>query len=132
MPFPTCDRCPALALRWAGRGLGLAAFAFVAWFLVAHILAGEGPNPLTMSAVELGLSVTFFGAIVGMLVGWRWEVVGGIMIVTGMLLFFLIEWVARGSLPGGWVLWTFPLPGILYLCAACLDACHAGIRKVTP
>ena len=66
MNCANCERCPmALALRWAGRGLGLAMFAFVAWFLVAHLVAGEGPNPLKMRPVELALFVTLFAAVAG-------------------------------------------------------------------
>jgi hypothetical protein len=131
MIVANCESCPlTLALRWAGRALGLAGFAFVAWFLVAHLLAGEGPNPFRMSPRELALAVTFFTAVAGMVVGWRWETLGGVMIVDGMLLFLLLELAARGSLPGGWVLWTLPLPGVLYLAAAGLDAWHATGRKV--
>jgi hypothetical protein len=126
-----CECCPmTLGLRWAGRTLGLTAFALVVWFLIAHLLAGEGPNPFRMTPIELALAVTFFTAVAGMVVGWRWETAGGVMIVAGMLLFFLVERAAGGSWPRGWVIWTFPLPGILYLAAACFDACHATGRKV--
>jgi hypothetical protein len=132
MRCSTVDCCPmAVGLRWAGRALGLAGFTFVAWFLVAHVLAGEGPNPFRMTATELALTVTFFAAVAGMLVGWRWEVVGGVMIVAGMLLFFVIERTAGGSWPRGWVLWAFLLPGVLYLFAACLDARCPSHPKVT-
>jgi hypothetical protein len=119
-----------LALRWAGRILGLAGFAFVAWFLVAHVLAGEGPNPFRMTPAELALAATLFAAAAGMVIGWRWEAVGGVMIVAGMLLFVLIQRAAGGSWPRGWVLWTFPLPGVLYLAAACFDVWRATGRKV--
>src|SRR5262245_56876339 len=92
------ESCPmTLALRWAGRALGLTGFAFVAWFLVAHLLAGEGPNPFRMTPTELALTATFFTAVAGMVVGWRWETLGGAMIVAGMLLFLLVELAARGS-----------------------------------
>ena len=131
MNLANCESRPmALALRWAGRALGLTGFAFVAWFLVAQLLTGEGPNPFRMTPTELALTATFFTAVAGMVVGWRWEVVGGVMIVAGMFLFLLVELAARGSLPGGWVLWTLPLPGVLYLAAAGLDAWHATGRKV--
>jgi hypothetical protein len=112
-------------LRWAGRGLGLALFAFVAWFLVAHVVAGEGPNPLEMRPAELGLFVTFFAAVAGMLVGWRWEVAGGTLVVAGMLLFVVLNRLGSGSWPGGWFLWVLPLPGVLYLAAAAFDARRA-------
>jgi hypothetical protein len=121
-----CDirnNCPiAVVLRWAGRGLGLALFAFVAWFLIAHVAAGDGPNPFKMDAAELGLFVTLFTAVGGMLLGWRWEVVGGVLVVAGMLLFYLINQLAGGSWPSGWFIWLLPLPGVFYLVASALDS----------
>lgn len=133
MTCANCERCPmALALRWAGRGLGLVTFAFVAWFLVAHLVAGEGPNPFRMSPVELALFVTLFTAVAGMLVGWRWELTGGAMVVAGMLLFIAIERAAGGTWPHGWVIWSLPLPGVLYLLAQGFEAFSASRRKVTP
>src|SRR5262245_52906034 len=125
-----CETCPmTLILRWGGRTLGLAGFAFVAWFLVAHLLAGEGPNPFRMTPRELALGATLFAATAGMVVGWRWEAVGGVMVVAGMLAFFLIQ-RTTGSWPQGWVIWSFLLPGVLYLAAAFLDAWHAASREV--
>jgi hypothetical protein len=140
MKCSNCERCPmALALRWTGRALGVTIFAFVAWFLMAHIIAGMGPNPsadgppnpFKMNAIELGMSVGLFGAVAGMLIGWRWEAFGGMMVVAGMSLFFVIERFAGGSWPRGWLLWSFPLPGILYLLASCFEACRARHLKVT-
>lgn len=132
MKSSQCERCPmALATRWTGRVLGLAAFCFVGWFLIAHVIAGEGPNPFRMSAIELGLSVALFSAVAGMLIGWRWEVIGGLLVVAGMFLFYVIERFARGSWPTGWLMWALPLPGVLYLLASCFEACRARHLRVT-
>jgi len=128
--FGSERRLAVLALRWAGRGLGLAASAFVGWFLVAHIAAGEGPNPRAMKPVELALFVTFFTAVAGMVVGCRWELAGGVMVVAGMLAFFLIERAAAGSWPRWGVGWALPLPGVLYLSAWCLDPRRAAASGV--
>jgi hypothetical protein len=126
MRCDNCQFCPlALALRWAGRGLGLALFALVAWFLVAHVVAGEGPNPFQMGPAELGLLVTLFAAVAGMLLGWRWEVAGGALVMAGMLLFFAINRLGSGSWPGGWFVWVLPMPGVLYLLASAFDARRA-------
>ena len=131
MKCSNCERCPmALVLRWTGRILGLAIVALVAWFSIAHVIAGEGPNPFAMSASELGLAVTLLGAVAGMMIGWRREQVGGILIVGSMILFFAIDRFATGSWPRGWVLSSFLVPGILYLAASCFEACRARHLKV--
>jgi hypothetical protein len=122
----------ALVLRWTGRVLGLVLFTLVAWIVVAHVVAGEGPNPFRMTAVEVGLFVTLFGAVAGFLLGWRWEVAGGALVVGGMVLFFLINLLDRGLWPGGYFVWLLPLPGVLYLLASAFEgfrARHLGVSS---
>lgn len=133
MKCASCERCPmALVMRWAGRLLGLAAIAFVAWFLVAHIAAGDPPRPFAMSANELGLGLTLVGALAGMAIGWRWEWIGGLLVLAAMFAFFAIERMATGTWPGGWVIWLFPVPGVLFLLAAGFETCRTRHLRVTP
>lgn len=133
MNCANCERCPmALVFRWAGRVLGLAAFALVATFLVTHLMAGEVPDPAKLTRTESVLCLTLLGALVGMLVGWRWEVVGGLLVVGGMAAFFAVERFGGGFWPTGWVIWSLPLPGVLYLLASAFDACrtrHLGVTS---
>jgi hypothetical protein len=121
----------AFLTRWSGRLLGLAALAFVAWFLIAHIVAGKGPNPFQFSAVEAALTATLFATVIGMLIGWRWELAGGLLITFSMAIFLVIEGLASHSWPRGWVIWLLPVPGILYLLAFSFSARHARQLMVT-
>ena len=98
-------------LRWTARLVG----AFLAG-LVALLMVGEGINPIQMAGrFEFAMTVAFVTALVGMLVLWKWEGIGGGLVVAGMFTFYGINLAASGRLPGGWV---FPLcfvPGVLSL-----------------
>lgn len=125
----SCEQCPAvLAFRWAGRVLGLATFGFLAWFVAAYFLGGRergsgDGHPLT--AIELTLAVMLACAAAGMVIGWRWEIVGGLLTVGGMALFIAIEFAVHGTWPRGWLIWWLAAPGLLYLAASGFDRCRA-------
>lgn len=98
------------AVRWVARILGV---LLVGLFVVFAI--GQGLQPLKLPGAEFGLMSVLLVALSGMLVAWRRELLGGLMIVAGMTAFYLINFTVSGQLPGGWV---FPLcfvPGILAL-----------------
>ena len=97
-------------LRWTARLLG----TFLAG-LAALLMVGERLNPIRMAGFELAMSVAFLTALVGLVVLWKWEGIGGVLVVAGMLAFYGLNLAASGRLPGGWV---FPLcfvPGVLSL-----------------
>ena len=99
------------SLRWFARFWGLA-FAV----LILALAIGEGFNPAKLKTKELLLTVPFFVAWLGLLLGWRWEGWGGILVVAGIAGFCLIHFVVTGfgRFPG----WAFPaigVPGLLYL-----------------
>lgn len=95
-------------LRWIARIIGLALAVLVLLFAI-----GEGFDPRQLTLTTGFMSVAFFVAIVGMLVLWRWELIGGLMVVIGMAVFYTINFTASGRLPGGWVFPLCFLPGIL-------------------
>jgi hypothetical protein len=76
---------------------------------------GQGFNPLHLRGSEIALGSAFLVALTGMLVLWRWELVGGVMVVAGMVGFYAINFAATGRWPGGWVFPICFLPGILAL-----------------
>jgi hypothetical protein len=98
--------------RWTARLLGLLLVS-----VVVLIAVGQGiPNLFTQPVpVQLGFLALAF-ILGGILAGWRWELSGCLLSVSGWLLFVA---VAVGSLNrlNGFVL-AFALPGVLYLLSA--------------
>lgn len=98
-------------VRWLARGLSLVAAGMILLFFVAP----GGPDPMTLSALEAELMLLFVTAWVGLLVAWRWELLGAAMTVGGLLLFCAVEWWATGRLPRGPAFGLIALPGLLFL-----------------
>jgi hypothetical protein len=82
--------------------------------LVVVALVGEGFHPLRFKGLPLILSALFWAACVGMVVAWRWPVLGGAVSLGGMALFFAAFAVMIGF-PEAPFLYLMLLPGTLFL-----------------
>jgi hypothetical protein len=85
--------------------------------LILLLAIGEGFNPARLKARDLGLSLPFLVAWVGLWVGWRWEGLGGILVVAGVAGFYLLHFALTGfgQFPRGWAFPVLALPGLLFL-----------------
>jgi hypothetical protein len=99
-----------LGLRWTAR---LLAACLVG--LVVVIYLGEGFNPFKLTAIEALQKTFFLITCVGLVVGWRWPLIGGVISTGGMLLFVAIEFAVNGRFPRGPVFHLMLLAGILFL-----------------
>ena len=101
----------ALSLRWIAR-IGSIVSAAI---LFAFMFGGNERLPQQ----EEWLLLTFFpgGVLLGMAIGWKNEVVGGVVTVLSLLAFYAMQLIQAGNLPSGpWFL-IFASPGILFLIA---------------
>jgi hypothetical protein len=99
-----------VTIRWIARLLS----AFIIGVVLLIFIGERGPNPLKLSALEAVQMVFFVTTCIGMVVGWRWEFIGGIMATVGIVLFYATELATTGRFPHG----LFPLmlfPGMLFL-----------------
>lgn len=108
----------ALALfRWSARILSIASTAMLLMFLF-----GEPFEPSKIAGREL-LAMIFFplGIVVGFVVAWWKEGLGGSITIASLLIFYLIfVTLLRGNLArGGWFM-VFAFPGFLFLAAYAL------------
>ena len=120
---------PIAGLRWVARLLALA----LAGLIVAMAI-GEGFNPTKLKARELALTIPFFVMWLGLLVGWRWEGLGGLLVVAGVAGFYLLHFAVTGfgNLPRGWVFPSLALPGILFLACWFWEKPHAAAAQSPP
>ncbi len=91
--------------RWTARSVSIPLFGLVAVFVF-----GDGvPNPLTASLQETLLSIVVVMMFVGLVLVWKWEEVGGLLMFGGLPLFaastqgfllniVLIPWLVAGLL----------------------------------
>lgn len=102
-------------IRWIARlSAGLAAA------LIAFIFIGEGMGDgfaalQQLTGPEISLMFAFLAVWVGLLLGWHWELAGGLLIVGGTLVFYLLNFAFSGHWPGGPYFLILAAPGLLFL-----------------
>jgi len=107
--------------RWVARILGTLIVVFSLFSFIADVIKqGEMPN------LDFGHGlVTFLYniALIGFLIAWRWEGLGGILSAIGILLMATVNvvWVHAGKDPGSEII--FLIPALLFI------YCWWGTRK---
>jgi hypothetical protein len=99
--------------RWTARVSAVILFAMWLVYMVADMLRpGIEPIRLNMYGQAAALAIVFAGYAVG----WRRELVGGIVVIVGVLAFFSVVLATTGVVPQLAML-LFAAPGALYLLA---------------
>jgi hypothetical protein len=105
-------------LRWAARGL-----AAVLVGIVVVIFIGQGFNPLRLTPSEAVQMMFFWATCIGMMIAWRWELLGGGLATVSMTLFYLNELMLTGRFPHGFMFRLMLLPGLLFLASGISRRC---------
>jgi len=102
-------------VRWIARVAAGLASAMILLFLVGNTLS-EGLAPLLhMSLRESALMAAFGVVWLGLMLGWRWEILGGSLTIGGMVAFYLLDCAFSGTLPRGPYFLMLASPGLLFL-----------------
>ena len=99
--------------RWIARASSVVLFAlWLSYFLleIPHTPLRDHSSGTFAQAAALTL------VFAGYIIGWRWELAGGLMALAGTLVFFYAVNAAILAVPGPGIL-LFALPGILFLLA---------------
>ncbi len=99
-----------LIFRWSARITGLLLVCMVVIFAIGEGLPKLFPQPPSVVTEFIAM----FLMLVGFLAGWRWEVAGGFLAISGFAIFSVTEMIASGKPPHGALL-LFVVPGVLYL-----------------
>ena len=110
-----------VGVRWTARVLTALLVGLILVIFVGVTLDG-GFHPLRLKGVEPIQMIFFWTACIGMVLAWRWQVIGGAISLSGMILFFAVEFFVTGGLPRGLVLYLMLLPGILFLMGSFIRA----------
>lgn len=96
------------AIRWIPRVVGTLLFVMIILFVV-----GEGiPNPMKQSLVLRIEMLAMFIMWLGLLIAWKSELIGGMLVLLGYTSFCAVEWQAPSiKFPFGLFLFT----GLLYI-----------------
>jgi hypothetical protein len=103
-----------LVIRWIARIWGTLIWAFVTFFLLAHIFGDADAAPgWWRDPRELITFLVFpVGTVIGLAMAWKWEGVGGLIVTLGMV-------IGLSTGGGHWDELFFSVgvlgPGVLYL-----------------
>jgi hypothetical protein len=102
---------PSLSvLRWSARVLSILVIGVVLLFAF-----GEGLNLSHFSVRELILFAFFpVGVCLGMALAWRWEGLGGGIIIASLASFYLVHRLTSSAFPRGLAFVAMAAPGFLF------------------
>jgi hypothetical protein len=102
-------------LRWIARILAALMAAMILFIFIGDA-AADGIGPIShLTFREMLMMAAFLIVFVGLVLAWKWERLGGWMIVGGMLAFYLLDFAFSGTFPRGATFLIIALPGILFL-----------------
>jgi len=97
-------------------------------FVVVLLALGE-TFPGTSNAIsrEVLLTISLLIMLVGLFAAWKWEGIGGSLIILGFLLFLILNSVFSDFLKLGFFFFLYPLTGILFLFCCLREKNKKGI-----
>ena len=102
-------------VRWIARiSSGFTAALILLIFIGEGLTERFGPV-LNLSAGGTAMMIVFAAVWLGLLLGWKWELYGGLLTVCGMAAFYLLDYLFSGTLPRGPFFLIFASPGLLFL-----------------
>ena len=99
-------------LRLTARAASIVCLAIIFFFFV-----GEGIDFSQVTYRQwIGLMFFPLTVVIGLVLAWREEGLGGAISIVGILGFYLVYgWLLNGSLRQGWAFLPFLVPGILFV-----------------
>lgn len=114
---PISKKNSALVFHWLARVGSIISIGLILCFFI-----GEGFNPSKLLFREwLGLLFFPCGIMVGMIVGWWREKLGGLISVSSLIIFYAIHFMVSGNLPHGMAWLVFTSPGLLFLISSLFE-----------
>jgi len=105
-------------IRWIARIWAALMVAFMLFMFIAHIIE-DGIGPLTGLYIrDYFMMPSMVISLIGLALGWKWERLGGIMALGGMVAFYLFDFAFSGDFPRGPTFLIIVFPGVLFLILA--------------
>ena len=102
-------------VRWIARVSAGFSAALILLIFIGEGLTGGFEPLLHMTVRETLMMIAFIAVWLGLLLGWKWELYGGLLTVCGVAAFYLVDFLFSGTLPGVLLPLIFALPSLLFL-----------------
>jgi len=114
-------------IRWTARIWSLISLAFVLLFFIGYSL---DPSELPPTNTDF-IVMAFFpvGVLLFMLLGWKWERLGGIGCLSSLAGFYIALYIQKQVLAMGPYFLLVAMPGVLFLISSILQRDNKKVRK---
>lgn len=102
-------------VRWIARISSRIMAALILLIFVGEALADGFEPILHMTAREIAMMVAFFALWLGLLLGWKWELYGGLLTISGVVAFYALDYLFSGTIPRGPFFLVFAFPSLLFM-----------------
>ncbi len=103
----------AAIMHWAARVCGIAVAGFVIVFFIGE---GNISQMMRVSALEIAMLACIpLLLVVGIIVAWKKELIGGIIIMASVLAFIVLQVISSGYFSGLMIFASMMIPGLLFI-----------------
>ena len=101
-------------IRITAKIWSAAIFLFMALMIVGHIFGEQ--NGEALPTLWEAVAMIFFpiGVLVGLVIAWKRELLGGLISINSMIVFYFILFFLRGEFPRGYAFLIIIIPAILF------------------
>ena len=101
-------------VRWIARISAGVMAALILLIFVGEAIADGFEPILNLTVREIGMMMAFIAVWLGLLLGWKWELYGGLLTICGVGVFYLLDYLFSGTLPRGPFFLIFAAPSLLF------------------
>ncbi len=100
----------SIITRWIARFIGVSLVLITIIFVTGSGMDIAGAD--LSHKVQMG---AFAVMVLGLLLAWKWEGLGGILTLGGLALFLVLDYLLFGTFLKFWIFLVFAIPGALFL-----------------
>lgn len=105
-------------IRWIARFWAALMAAFILFMAIGDVAIDRSGQILHLTFRESLMMAVFVIVFLGLILAWKWERLGGWMIVLGMAAFYILDFSFSGDFPRGPFFLIIAFPGFLFLICA--------------
>ena len=100
-------------LRFIARLLTAFIVMLIIFLLFSNNIHNKDLNPFVQAPSESIMLFSFYAALLGLLIAWKIEGLGGMLTIGSLLVFSVVNYISRGHVL--WNIWILGIPAFLYL-----------------
>ena len=102
-------------VRWIARVWSAFSVAMILLIFIGEGISERFEFLGHLSSREATMMFAFAAVVLGLVLGWKWELYGGVLTVCGVVAFYLANYLFSGTLPRGPYFLLFAFPSLLFI-----------------